>query len=121
MLIPVGMALDDIISKGQWKSLMAIGAVSFLCMTQQIYFSLGEVFSFWRCNSVLNGENLFNHGVIYEAWEVSPLIFLMDGRCGPLLLSFSGLSNWMLLLCLTALCGFLVGGAFLNVRRENSC
>jgi len=75
-------------------------------VVQQLYFALGEIFSFYH---ILNFEHLAR-GIfllpddsLYVRWDLSPLWKLLEYRRGPWLLQWLDVNNYMLLCCLAAL------------------
>ncbi|MDZ8119379.1 phospholipid carrier-dependent glycosyltransferase [Pontiella agarivorans] len=108
LLLPVGVYLGELRRTGSLKAFIGVGLFSGLCVIQQIYFALGDVFSYWRLSGMQNGVNLFKGGLIYETWEVSPLLFILSGLRAPLLLQWVACDNWTLFSVLSAIAGLLL-------------
>lgn len=96
LLIPWGYFLRDLIAKNRTACLWLFGMFVFGCISEQLYFCLGEIFSFlhiikWK--GWATGANVFDNDALYLTWSFSPLKGLLDGKRGPFLLQHLALSN----------------------------
>ncbi|UCD57421.1 MAG: hypothetical protein JSV16_16730, partial [Candidatus Hydrogenedentota bacterium] len=89
LLIPVGFWLQEQLhgNKRTGVGLFIFG--SLICISQQIYFSIGEIFSYnhiikWGCQQA--GIPLFDDKQVYMSWSLSPLFHLLTFKRGPYLL-----------------------------------
>lgn len=99
MLIPLGFLVKDLISKNKKTALWLFGGFSFICISQQIYFCLGEIFSYLhivKWNAANQGIDAFKNHLIYLDWNVSPLLYLLNGKRSPFLLQGISLGNYTL-------------------------
>jgi hypothetical protein len=91
-----------------------------VCLCQQMYFALGEVFSYlhsvkWEAGRA--GVDVFKGHFLYFSWKVSPLLHLHDGIRGPYLLRTAPLSDGALLGILCALALLLLALVFVGMRE----
>ncbi len=111
MVLPVAVFFKDVLEHRRLKQYIAATSVGLGCIVQQLYFAVGEVFSFYYIvltvirkveqNRLSSGQNPFAHGLdFYLPWAFSPLLRNLDSRQGPLLLRPLGLSNTTLFWCL---------------------
>ncbi len=120
MVLPVAVFLEQVLRQRKLKQYMAASAVGLACVVQQIYFSLGEVFSFYyvvkgairqvELTRHAAGQDPLAHGLdYYMPWAFSPLLHNLEGEQGPLVLRSLGLSNgvlfWSVALVTVALFG----------------
>jgi hypothetical protein len=90
LLVPVVPWLDRKLEEGNRRALRLFVGFSLLCIAQQVAFCVGEVFSYSHMVRELyatQGVNVFVDDRIYLDWGLSPLLYLLDGNCGPWLLS----------------------------------
>jgi hypothetical protein len=112
LLIPWGYFLRDLIAKNRTAYLWLFGVFVFACVSEQLYFCLGEIFSFlhvikWK--GWATGANVFANEALYLKWSFSPLNGLLDGKRGPFLLQRLALSNY----ALWRVCMAIAGSALL--------
>ncbi len=108
LLLPIGVWVSESIRAGNRKAMLMFAAGSLACIAQQIYFSLGEIFSFLysvKWSGMNRGVNVLKDDVIYLDWDVSPLLHILNGQRGPVLLSWIGLNNYTLWLLLVLIAG----------------
>lgn len=113
LLLPLEPWIKSVVDRPSRKELTVLFLATWLCMCQQIYFALGEVFSFlhhikWEAGRA--GIDVFKDFFLFFNWQISPLFHLMEGNRGPYLMQNIPLGNVSLLLLL---CGI----AFLVVFR----
>ncbi|HVP58894.1 MAG TPA: hypothetical protein VMU02_12435, partial [bacterium] len=104
-----------------WRALLAAGAAMYLCVIQQLYFALGEIFSYYHLQNFANirrGLNIVLSQRIYLDWSLSPLVHLHQFRRGPFLLQRVGVSNLTLWLSLSGVCLGVLLAAGLIVRSR---
>jgi len=118
LLLPLGSVLDDWLRNGHKRRLWMFIGYLFLCISQQIYFCVGEIFSFLhviKLNGLSQGFNVFTDDFLYVNWDYSPLLFLLDGRRGPFLLSSLPVSNYTLWGILTGITALLLCWMHLHI------
>jgi hypothetical protein len=89
LLISSGFWLRDLFERKSSTALLAVAFVVFLCIAQQVYFAMGEIFSFFHVIRIAGEEkglNVFLDYYIYRDWGISPLFYLLDAHRGPWLL-----------------------------------
>ena len=122
LLLPVGERVAKIITYGKNKSLLGFAVFSIFCIAQQIYFSLGEIFSYshvikWRGMEI--GLDVFKGDYLYLNWDVSPLLYLLNGFRGPLLLKWVGAGNYTLWSWLVLAAGLLLPLVYFFTLKKN--
>ena len=108
LLLPVAVRLDEYIERENVKKILLYFVLFWLCAIQQIFFSLGEVFSFYhrtRINFHQHGNNIFAGHQIYFDWNISPLLHLLEYERGPYFLRMLEASNVSLWLVLVLIAG----------------
>ena len=114
LMLPVGEWITTLLQSRNVKALCAVALASLICIAQQLYFSLGEIFSFFHIikrNGAYQGVNVFQDDLLYLSWNFSPLRHLLQGKRGPLLLQCIEADNytvWLLLVVPAALALALV-------------
>lgn len=114
LMLPIGEWMSTLVQSKNMKALSAVALASLVCIAQQIYFSLGEIFSFFHIikkNGACQGINVFQDNLVYLSWNLSPLQHLLKGKRGPLLLQSIETDNytlWLFLVLLSALALSLV-------------
>ncbi len=108
LIIPVGLGFKSLFYSGKVKQLWIYALITLLFVSEQLYFAIGEVFSYlhivkWKAEKV--GINVFDDDYLYLDWSVSPVVHLLDWYRGPLLLSMLPISNISLWLTLTLISG----------------
>jgi len=109
LLLPLGEWVSKMLRDKNVKAVAAFALLSLVCMAQQIYFSLGEIFSFLhiaKWDGMNQGVDVFQGNFLYLSWDVSPLLHLLKGKRGPLLLNFIEIGNdalWMILVFVSAI------------------
>ncbi len=86
LVLPVACWLAENDVRAQRRRLAVVGVVAIACTTQQLYFSLGEVFTFLhgvKAAWLQVGVNPFVDDLIYLDWSSSPLFQLLPGKLGP--------------------------------------
>jgi hypothetical protein len=121
ILIPLAFWLRDTIQARSWPATVGIIAAMYLCMVQQMYFALGEIFSYYHLQSFWNkrqGLDIFLDQRIYRDWSLSPLVHLHQFKRGPFLLQPLPVSNLTLWLVLSGVCLAILVAAGLIVRSR---
>jgi len=123
VMLPVACWLAEGGGPVRRRRMLLVAAAAILCTWQQIYFALGEVFSFLqtvKADWLRAGVNPFVGDLIYLDWSSSPLFRLLPGPLGPWPLvgaSPGGLGLW-------AACALVAGGAlglaFSRLARDES-
>lgn len=121
LLLPLGTWLDEVLSRRSRPALAGFCCLMWLFMCEQIYFALGEVFSYLhsvKWQAARAGIDVFKDDFLYFEWQLAPLIGLLNGNRGPFLLKSVPFSNAVLLgiLCAVALLGVL----WVYVRSEQT-
>jgi hypothetical protein len=86
LLLPVGLAFRDQIAGRHFGSFVATATVTVVCVCQQLYFSLGEIFSFLHLGKLDVMVARRPEEALYFDFGFSPLVRLLDDRAGPLVL-----------------------------------
>ena len=114
LLLPLGEFLKEMMKHRYIKVIFTFALFSLICTAQQIYFALGEIFTFLhiiKLDSLNSGVNPFENDQIYLSWKVSPLLYLLNGFRGPLLLNSITFGNyilWLFLILVAALFFFFL-------------
>jgi len=104
-LLPIANGIKVILDKKEFKKYIIVGIFSFLCIIQQIYFSVGEIFSYlhiiYRQQKAIGIETLYNNS-LYTNWQYSPVLYLLNYKTGPFILNFLQLNNYLfwVIMCL---------------------
>ncbi|MBM4161014.1 MAG: hypothetical protein FJ217_07935 [Ignavibacteria bacterium] len=119
-LIPIALWLknQETVRFGRSFGLMTLGA--FLCSIEQLYFSLGEIFSYLQILKFAErwkGIDVFESDLLYLNWAYSPLLTLKDARVSPFLLRYSGHSVSELLLIGAVVLAALFLVLYLMIRK----
>ncbi|MCB0834923.1 MAG: hypothetical protein KDC45_15745 [Bacteroidetes bacterium] len=122
LLLPVAFWWKNISTRTRWIALPVV----IVCCVHQLYFNLGEIFSFdhivkWTYLS--KGIDVFINNRFYLEWRFSPLTSLLEFERGPFLLSFVPLTNKVLWLILSAVTGgvlFFIARVFVDQKKPPS-
>jgi hypothetical protein len=98
-LLPAVAWLDALVEAGRRRALAAACAFVWACALQQLYFVLGEIFSYLhveKLRGALAGHNVFDEDEIFLSAGLSPLSGLLDGARGPFLFKRLTIGNWTL-------------------------
>ena len=109
LLLPLGLIIHRAILSGSRRNLVAVLLIAGCCISQQIYYGVGEVFEFQhrlRWSSMQKGVNVFDGDALYLDLDLSPNspAYLFEGRSGPWLMRILGWSPVQ---------GWLIGNALL--------
>lgn len=99
LFIPIAIGLKDIIEKQKLKHFILISVFSFLCIIQQFFFSIGEIFSYLHIiytHQEKLGIYVLVNDSLYLNWKYSPAIHLLNYKTGPFLLKFISTNNYFL-------------------------
>jgi hypothetical protein len=123
-MIPLAYWLRETLVAPSWRRLAGMLAAMYLCVAQQLYFALGEIFSYYHLESFSNGRrgvDIFANQRIYTDWKLSPLLHLHEFKRGPFLFQYVRLSNLTLWAIGSAVClGIIVGTAVLVRSRKQA-
>lgn len=113
LLIPVGYLLREQLHRNGRIALGLFALSSFICISQQIYFGIGEIVSYYH---ILKWKAVsLDVDQIYLKWGNSPLFHLLEFERGPFLLQGVAVSNVSLWLIATALMAAVLGiGCFFS-------
>jgi len=121
LLLPIGVAIDDWIRRGDRRFVPWLAAALILCVAQQAAFCTGEIFTFLH-NLKVQAErariDVFAGDRLYLDRMWSPLFRLLDGRRGPFLLKGVGWSNSQLWLVLSVVLAAPVIAGAVALRRR---
>ncbi|MBL8148849.1 MAG: phospholipid carrier-dependent glycosyltransferase [Blastocatellia bacterium] len=101
LILPFGMWLKEQLEKQRWQSLYVVAVGIWLCIVEQTYFAIGEIFFYYQMvkdNGVRVGVDLFKDDLIYIDKNLSPLFHLFEAPRAPYLLTFVPLSSEALLI-----------------------
>jgi hypothetical protein len=104
LVLPVAFWAEARLARRARLPAAAVGAL-WACTAQQLYFAMGEIFSFYHIlnwQHLARGVNLFQNDALYVDWRLSPLYRLLEFQRGPWLLQRVPLDNYALWL-ITAL------------------
>jgi hypothetical protein len=121
LMLPIGVWINTMLQKKDVRGLCTFAIVSLLCIAQQLYFSVGEIFSFlhiMKKNAVHQGINVFKDNLLYLNWDLSPLRLLLKGKRGPLFLNFIEINNYALWLCLVLLSALFLCLVYAHVLKN---
>ncbi len=107
MLIPAAFWIKENIEiKRNGLAMKFYLGVLCLAAAQQLYFCIGELFSFYHIQKwtyIAKGVDIFVNDRIYMDWKFSPLHQLLSFERGPFILKSLPLSNHALWICLSFL------------------
>ncbi len=111
LMLPLGEVIADWTRKETMRTLWLFFLVTLACIFEQIYFSLGEIFSFlhmvkWELLS--HGINVLANDALYLDWAYSPLLYLLDAKRGPFLMKYIHLNNGTLFWLCAVLAGMIL-------------
>jgi hypothetical protein len=104
LILPVAFWVEDRLARGSFRPLAATAGL-FACVAQQLYFSTGEIFSFYHrliTDHLGRKINVFLNDALYVDWSLTPLYLLLRDRRGPWLLQAVPVDNHVLWLLLAA-------------------
>jgi len=97
LLIPIAEWLKNSLADADKKSIGLFLAITAASISQQIYFSVGEIFSFFHIAKIPWQNTLIDwNKILYFEWDLSPLLHLHEGFRGPYILQFVPISNMMI-------------------------
>jgi hypothetical protein len=108
--------VDDLIDACRRRALVAILVFVWACSLQQLFFVVGEIFSYLhlvKWNGTIAGQDVFKDDEIYLRWPHSPLLHLLEGLRGPFVLRawpWGNVSLW-------AACAVVVSVVWLGAGR----
>ena len=108
LLLPLAFLARDVVASRVPARVAALGAAMLVCMVQQFYFSMNDIYTYSHMLRVTGGRqgiNVFANDFIYLAWEVSPLYRLHEAGLGSFVLSQTDLGGGALLAALAVVAG----------------
>jgi hypothetical protein len=96
LLLPSAFWVEERLERGELRRFLAFVCFAIACAVQQLYFVLGELFSFyhmikWRLSEA--GLDVFANDQLYLDWKLTPLFRLHEAPRAPFLLRGIELSN----------------------------
>jgi hypothetical protein len=96
LLLPSAFWVEERLERGGLRGFSAFAGFAIACAVQQLYFVLGELFSYyhmikWRFSNA--GIDVFARDQLYLDWKLTPLFQLHDAPRAPFLLRGIELSN----------------------------
>ena len=96
LLLPSAFWVEERLERGELRRFLAFACFAIACAVQQLYFVLGELFSFyhmikWRFSEA--GLDVFANDQLYLDWKLTPLFRLHEAPRAPFLLRGIELSN----------------------------
>jgi len=85
LLLPLGSWLAEAFVERRRRAVQLFMALSLVAFAQQLYFALGELFSFWRASLMVAQAKRIDFDLSTD-WAYSPLLHSLDWNCGPYLL-----------------------------------
>lgn len=104
LFIPIALGIKDILIKRELKRFVILCLFSFICIAQQIFLSIGELFSYYyiiHSQQKAQGIDVLTHNSLYLNWKFSPALFLLNYKIGPFLLKFiseNGYYLWFMIM-----------------------
>ena len=121
-VVPLAYWWKDTFERRAWKAAVLPATLMSVCVLEQTYFALGEIFSYYHLQSFANirkGVDVVMNQSIYLRWSLSPLGHLHQFRRGPFLLQSLGVSNLTLWLIASAiLLGAIAAAILIAMRRQ---
>ncbi len=122
LFIPIAFGLKEILVKKTLKCFVSFCLFGFICISQQIFFSVGEIFSYLHIiyrQEKIQGIEILIHNSLYLDWKYAPAIYLLNYKEGPFLLKFISSNNYFLwfLMSIIFLLFFLI--ILYNAYRSN--
>ncbi len=122
LIIPFGFVVKKFLSQGNSRHLLLLAFYAFFCVSQQVFFCIGEIFSFfhgikWQCSA--QGIDILKNDRLYLDWEFSPIYHLLKGKRGPFLLQGIDISNGSLWLILLLLVNIIIAGVLVLLFVKN--
>jgi hypothetical protein len=121
LMLPVGILIENLIEIRKVKLLWSMACATAICIAQQLYFSLGEVFSFychinWKVLTI--GKDVFKNDILYLSWHTSPLLYLLRGKRGSSIFSSIPVNNYFLWAILALLASFFVFLVYYDLHKR---
>lgn len=93
-LLPVAEWLKQRVKIMDRRSIGLFFAFATACVSQQIYFNIGEIFSYFHIAKIpWQNTSVDWNKILYFEWKLSPLLHLLEGKRGPYLLQAVPLGN----------------------------
>ena len=99
LILPVGEFINTCAKRGNKKCIWAVGICTLVCIAQQLYLSLGEIFLFlhnFKWQATRKGVDIFEDNFLYLNWQFSPLLYLLEGKRAPFSLTSIPVNNYVL-------------------------
>jgi hypothetical protein len=111
LMLPIGQSIVEWRQQQSLRTFWLFFLLTLVCVGEQIYFSVGEIFSFlhivkWQYLS--HGINVLTNDALYLDWNKSPLLYLLDAERGPFLMRTIPVSNGALFALCLALAGIML-------------
>ena len=122
LILPVGEFINNCIQGRNAKSLWAVGLCTLVCIAQQLYFSLGEIFLFlhnFKWQAARKGVDIFEDNFLYVNWQFSPLLYLLEGKRAPFFLTSLPVSNYVLWSGMVLCAGVLLFSVYYRLLRKH--
>jgi len=121
LVLPLASWIAARLEKKRFISLYAFALAAWICVAQQFYLALGEIFIFYhviRFQFYQRAQNIFAEDLIYLHWDLSPLHHLHEtNRASWLLMSMPG-TNFLVWLTGSLILGVLTVLAVVWWRRS---
>ena len=118
LLLPIAVWVEHLVETRRYQHLTVLLAALVLCTAQQLFFAIGEPFSFLhviRLTCESEGVNVFLNDNLYMGWSYAPALYLLEGVRGPFLLQDIPIGNY----ALWASCAVLAAGAMCLWHARN--
>jgi len=122
LTLPIGEFINKCGKRGNAKSLWAVALCTLVCIAQQLYFSLGEIFLFlhnFKWQATRKGIDIFEDNLLYLNWQFSPLIYLLEGRRAPFSLTSIPVNNYVLWSGMVLCAGVMLFIAYDRLLRKH--
>lgn len=96
LLLPSAFWVEELMERSSSRGFAAFACFAIACAVQQLYFALGEIFSFYhmmKWNFAGRGLDIFLGDQLYREWKFTPLFQLHRAPRAPFLLRGIEVSN----------------------------
>ncbi|MCX8009573.1 MAG: phospholipid carrier-dependent glycosyltransferase, partial [Ignavibacteria bacterium] len=110
-LFPIALWLNEVFKQKKKLNFVLFVFLSFLVISQQIYFNVGEIFSYYHILTNIflsHAVNVHEFQRIYLDLNISPILYLLKGLRGPFLFQSLHISNFQLWIYISLFIGFII-------------
>jgi len=121
LMIPYATVVTQWFQTRKTMSILVLFLLTLGCVAEQIYLSLGEIFSFLQITKwsyAARGIDVFRNDALYLDWNKSPLLYLLDAKRGPFIMRFLPLYNITLFWWLVGIAGVFLFLWYTSLMKE---